>query len=312
VQLFQRFLIAFLVLSLGCAAQANTPEINQRIERQIRAYFGDRLPPSVGITVGARAPSADFPSYDKVVITLSQGAHQQNVEFLLSQDGKTLVRVTKFDLTQDPFAATMKKIDLSGRPVRGNKNAKVTIVNFDDLECPFCSRMHAELTDQVLSAYGDRVKIVYKDFPLTEIHPWAAHAAIDANCLAAQSGDAYWEFADYTHAHQREITGPEQKPPFAPQFAALDKAANEIGQRHKLSPGPLQACLKAQSKTALLASIQEASELGVQATPTLFVNGEKLDGAVPLPELQAIINRALRDAGQTVPAAAGQLSRRNP
>lgn len=302
--MFRRFLIAFLLLCLGCAAQANSPEVNQRIERQFRAFYGERIPPSVIISVGPRQPSKDFPGYDKVTIALSQGERKQEVDFLLSKDGNTLVRVTKFDLTKDPFAETMKKIDLRGRPVRGNKDAKVTIVNFDDFQCPFCSHMHSELTEQVLKTYGDRVKLVYKDFPLTEIHPWAVHAAVNANCLASQSGDAYWDFADYAHANQRQITGTEQKPPFKEQFAALDKAALDIGQRRNLQLAPLQSCLKAQSDAPVLASIKEGMGIGVQATPTIFVNGEKVDGAVPLPEMQALINRALRDAGQTVPASA--------
>jgi protein-disulfide isomerase len=307
VQLFRRFLMAFLLLCLGCAAQANSPEVNQRIERQIRAIFGERIPPSVRITVGARTPSTDFPGYDKISVTLAQGERKQEVDFLLSKDSSTLVRVTKFDLTKDPFAEMMKKIDVNGRPVRGNKDAKVAIVNFDDFQCPFCSRMHSELTEQVLKTYGDRVKIVYKDFPLTDIHPWAVHAAVNANCLASQNGDAYWEFADYAHASQKQITGTAQKPPFKEQFAALDQAAIEIGQRRNLQLTPLQSCIKAQSDTAVLASIKEGMELGVSATPTIFVNGEKVDGAVPVAELQAMIDRALRDAGQPVPqsAAAG-------
>ena len=66
----------------------------------------------------------------------------------------------------------MKKIDLAGRPVRGNPDAKVTIVNYDDFECPFCSRMHSTLMSEILPQYGDKIKIVYKDYPLS-MHPWA-------------------------------------------------------------------------------------------------------------------------------------------
>jgi protein-disulfide isomerase len=304
VQLFRRFLIAVVLLCLGCAAQANSPEVNQRIERQVRVYLGDKISPSVNITVGPRTSSAEFPGYDKVAVTLSQGERKQAIDYLVSKDGASLIRVLKFDISKDPYAETMKKIDVSGRPVRGNTGAKVTIVNFDDFECPFCSRMHFQLMQDVLKMYGDRVRIIYKDFPLTEIHPWAIHAAVDANCLAAQSSDAYWQFADYAHANQRQISGGEQKPPFTQQFAALDKSASDIGQRLNLQAAPLQACIKAQSTTAVLASMQEGLVLGISATPSLFVNGERVDGAVPMTELQAMINRALRDTGQPIPMAA--------
>ena len=58
----------------------------------------------------------------------------------------------------------------------------------------------------LLKTYGSQVKIVYKDYPLTSIHPWAMHAAVDANCLASQNNDAFWEFADYAHANQKDIS----------------------------------------------------------------------------------------------------------
>ena len=222
----------------------------------------------------------------------------------MAKDGSSLVRVIKFDLNKDPYAETMKKIDLTGRPVRGNKDAKVTIVNFDDLECPFCSRMHAQLSREVLKMYGDSVRLVYKDFPLTEIHPWAIRAAVDANCLSAQNSDAYWQFVDYAHGNQKQISGSEQKPPFTQQFAALDKTAMEIGQRLHLRPGLLEACIKKQAPEAVDNSMHEGLALGISSTPTLYVNGEKVDGAIPTAELQAIINRALRDAGQPIPQAA--------
>lgn len=304
MQLSRRFLIAVVFLCLGCAAQANSPEVNQRIERQVRVYLGDKIPPSVNVAIGPRTASTEFPGYDQVAVTLSQGERKQAIDFLVSKDGASLVRVLKFDISKDPYAEIVKKIDVNGRPVRGNKDAKVTIVNFDDFQCPFCSRMHSRLTQEVLKMYGDRVRIIYKDFPLTEIHPWAIHAAVNANCLAAQNSDAYWQYADYLHANQRQISGGEQKPPFTQQFAALDKSATDIAQRLNLQAAPLEACIKAQSTTAVLASVQEGVVLGISATPSLFVNGERVDGAVPLTELQAMINRALRDAGQPIPMTA--------
>jgi protein-disulfide isomerase len=304
LQLFRRFLIAVVFLCLGCTAQANSPEVNQRIERQVRVFLGDKIPPSVNVEVGPRTASTEFPGYDQVAVTLSQGERKQAMDFLVSKDGASLVRVLKFDISKDPYAEIVKKIDVKGRPVRGNKDAKVTIVNFDDFQCPFCSRMHSALTQDVLKMYGDRVRIIYKDFPLSEIHPWAIHAAVDANCLAAQSSDAYWQYADYLHANQRQISAGEQKPPFTQQFAALDKSAADIARQLKLQAAPLEACIKAQSATAVLASVQEGVVLGISATPSLFVNGERVDGAVPMKELQAMINRALRDAGQPIPMAA--------
>jgi protein-disulfide isomerase len=302
VLLFRRALMATLLLCLGCAGQSGAPELNQRIERQVRSTFS--LPPTVKVDIGARKPSADFPGYDTLTVNLSQGERKVTQEFLISKDNQTMVRTTKMDLSKDPYAELMKKIDVSGRPVLGNPAAKVTIVNYDDFQCPFCSRMHEVLMTDIAKTYGDRVRIIYKDYPLTEIHPWAVHAAVNANCLATQNADAYWDFANYAHANQKEITGANR--PLPEQMAALDRATTEIAQKRNLQLVPLQSCMKAQQDTKVKASMEEANGLGVSATPTMFVNGEKIDGAMPPDDVHAVIDRALRDVNQPPAAAAAR------
>lgn len=294
----RRFCALVLLFCFGCAAQAPSPELNRRIEQNVRSYYN--VPAGIKLTIGARSPS-DFPGYDNVLVTFDNGEKKQDQKFLISKDNKTLLRVTRMDLTQDPYQATMNKIDLNGRPVRGNKDAKVTIVNYDDFECPFCARMHETLTEDILKKYGDRVRIIYKDYPLAEIHPWAKHAANDANCLAAQSNDAYWGFADYMHANQRQITS--QAKSLAEQEANIDRITLDQAQKARIPADTVQACIKAQSDKQLQASIEEADKLGVSATPTLFINGYKIDGAVPAEELHAAIDNALRDAGASTATA---------
>jgi protein-disulfide isomerase len=172
------------------------------------------------------------------------------------------------------------------------------MVNFDDFECPFCSRMHQTLFPTIFKEYGDRVTFIYKDDPLAEIHPWAIHAAVDANCLAAQNSDAYWDFADYLHANKQEIDA-QRTPPA--RFDAIDKIAFQQGMKHSLDAGKLLSCVKAQNEDAVRASMKEADGLGVNGTPALFINGQKIDGAVPIGEVRAALDAALRDAGQPVP-----------
>jgi protein-disulfide isomerase len=271
-------------------------DLTQKIERQVRATYS--IPATVRITIGTLRPS-DFTGYDALTITMEGGEKKQTYDFLLSKDGKTLARMTKLDLTKDPYVEAMKKIDLNGRPTRGSKDAKVVVVNFDDFECPFCSRMHQTLFPELLKEYGDRVEFVYKDYPLTEIHPWATHAAVDANCLAAQNNDAYWDFADHIHANQREVSSEKG---LDAQFAALDRLTVEQGQKHNLDQSKLQACVKAQNEDAVKASMHEAEGVGVTATPTLFVNGQEMDGALPITEMRAALDRALQQAGVSVPA----------
>lgn len=304
--MFRRFLVtcvrrAFLVLllvCLGCSAQPTPsapPDVVRLVERQVRSTYS--VPSEVKVVIGSLHPS-EFSGYEALTITFDDSGKKKDYEFLLAKDRKTLLRLSKIDLTKDPYAELMKKIDVTGRPTRGAKDAKVVAVNYDDFQCPFCSRMHSALFPTLLKEYGDRVLFIYKDYPLDEIHPWAIHAAVDANCLAAQNADAYWDFADYVHGNQKEINS--DKGPGG-QNAALDKLTVLQGQKHNLDAAKLQACVKAQDDKAVRASQKEGDSVGVSATPAMFVNGQKIDGAVPIEDVRAVLDSALRDAGVAVP-----------
>jgi protein-disulfide isomerase len=301
VSLLRRSFILLLAVCLGCLGQSASPDLARKIERQVRSYY--KIPPEVHVLVGAPSPSPEFSNYESVVVTIDGGERKQDLTFLVSKDHSSMKRMINFDLSKDPFAATMSKIDLSGRPTRGAKGSKVVVLNFDDFECPFCSRMHQTLFPEILKEYGDRVAFIYKDYPVAEIHPWALHAAVDANCLASQSTDAYWDFADYVHANQREVSN--GKTPEA-QLEALDRLTLLQGQKHGVDVVKLQSCVKAQDESAVKASMKQAEEIGVEATPTLFINGEEIPGgAVSASVVRAALDRALKDANLPVPEHAG-------
>lgn len=295
--LIRRSLFILLLVCLGCVAQSAPPDVARKIERQVRAFY--TIPAEVKVVVGEITPSTDMPGYDAVAVTIDGGdGKQKDYKFLLSKDRASMLRVTRFDLTRDPFAELMSKIDVNGRPSRGAKAAKVVVINFDDFECPFCAQMHRILFPEIFQEYSDRVNFIYKDDPLTEIHPWALHAAIDANCLAALNNDAYWDFADYIHANKREVD--TEKTPGA-RFEAIDKMTMLQGQKHNVDEGKLQTCVKAQSEDAVRASMKQADDLGVNGTPALFINGQKVDGVVPASKIRAILDAALKDAGESAP-----------
>jgi protein-disulfide isomerase len=295
--LVRRSIFVLVLVCLGCSAQAVPPDQVTRIERQVRTYYS--IPTGVRITVGPLRPS-DFAGYDALTVHMDSPEKKADYDFLLSKDGNTLLRMTKLDLTKDPYAENVKKISLGDRPVRGKKDAKVVVVNYDDFECPYCSRMHQTLFPEILKEYGDRVEFVYKDYPLAEIHPWATHAAVDANCLAAQSADAYWDLADYLHANQREVSSAGQTRDL--QFAALDRLTTLQAQKYSLDQTKLQSCMKAQNDDAIKASMREGDTLGVNATPTIFVNGREVDGVVSAAEFRTVLDAALQQAGIPAPA----------
>jgi protein-disulfide isomerase len=242
------------------------------------------------VTIGTRSAS-QIPGFQALPVTVALGDRKTLVDFLISDDGKTLARLDKFDLIKDPAFS----IAVAGRPVRGNPNAKVTVINFDDFECPYCARMHQTLFPSTLERYKDSVRFIYKDNPLAEIHPWAVHAAVDANCLAIQNSGAFWSYVDYLHNHGQEVNGDNQD--LAKSFDALNRIARQQGMLAKLDAGKLDACLAAQDESQVRASMKEAEALRIDGAPAIFVDGERITGWIPEPLLWKVIDRALRAQG---------------
>jgi protein-disulfide isomerase len=311
----RRTLVWCLLISLaaGCKAQSPpsaasssaplvpTPQLNRRIEVLVRSQF--EVPPNVELSIGAPARS-DFPGFENLPITFSSHGKQTVVNFLLANDGNTIARLEKFDISHNPADT----ISIQNRPSRGTPDAKVTIVNFDDLECPYCARMHEQLFPATQDHYKGLVRFVYKDFPLVDIHPWAMHAAVNAACLADLDGDAYWRFVDHVHAHGDEITGPAHDAPAA--LKTLDRLTQEEGQRSKLDLTKLNACVAKQDESAVRASMKQGDSLGVNGTPTLFINGERISGVMPESELRIAIDRALKEAGVQPPPEVAEAAKK--
>jgi protein-disulfide isomerase len=302
-----RFLPFLLAMSTtGCHAQNKAlgpvqagqklnAEETRRVEVMIRSR--SQMPADYTIQIGVPKAS-DIAGYETLPVTYTspQGSARA-IEFLLSNDGKTLAQMNRFDLSADP----KDKASADGRPARGGpENAPVLIVAFDDLECPYCAQMHAELFPALLNRYKDQVRIVYRDFPLSEIHPWAMRAAVDSNCLGALSTTAYWNYVDYVHAHASEISK-DRDAEKAKQM--LDKVAMDEATKSKLEQPKLLACMMKQDTTKITASVADAESeaLRVNSTPTLFINGEKVEGVNPIETIYAVIDRALVAAGQTPP-----------
>jgi len=285
---------------LGCHAQTPTeageklsPELARRVEVLILSKSS--IPPNYDIQIGPRTKS-EVPGFDAISVTFStKEKASKPLTFLLSTDGKTLAQFNKYDISKDPKLL----VSGEGRPARGGPaNAPVLIVGFDDLECPYCAKMHQELFPALTERYKNQVHIVYRDFPLDQ-HPWAMRAAIDTNCVGAQSPAGYWNLVDYIHAHASEMGGEDKS--LAKANDTLDSLTREEGKRQKLNAETLNACIVKQDNAAIKASMKLGESLGVDSTPALFINGEKLEGALPLEYVYRMIDNALIASGQTPP-----------
>jgi len=160
-------------------------------------------------------------------------------------------------------------------PVRGPANAPITIIEFSDYQCPFCARVNPTL-EQVRKTYGDQVKIIFKDFPLPN-HAQAPKAAEAAHCAGEQG--KYWEMHDQMFANQRALNVPELK-----QYAtALSLDAAKFNQ-----------CLDSGKHADVVAAgLAQGESMGVNSTPTLYVNGRALIGAQPFEAFKQIIDEEL-------------------
>jgi protein-disulfide isomerase len=308
VKPFRTLIFALTLAALGCHAQTPTqtptpsaadgsaklpPELVRRVEVMIRSHAS--IPAGYVIQVGPRTKS-EVPGFDKITVSfLSDGKSSKPTDFLISTDGKTLAQFSKFDISKDPKLL----VSGDGRPARGGPaNAPVLIVGFDDLECPFCAKMHEQLFPALTERYKDQIHIVYRDFPLDQ-HPWAMRAAIDTNCVGAKSATGYWNLVDYIHAHAADLGGPDKS--LSKANETLDTLTRDEGKKQNLNADALNACIAKQDDTAIKESIKLGESLGVDSTPALFINGEKVEGAQPVEDVYRMIDSALVASGQTPP-----------
>ncbi|MGA2216436.1 MAG: thioredoxin domain-containing protein, partial [Bryobacteraceae bacterium] len=202
--------------------------------------------------------------------------------YYVSADGQAIVRGDVFDLGKQPFQANLDKLTLADQPSFGPADAPVTIVEFGDFECPDCKLEAPILRHDLTAESGGKVRVVFKNYPLDSVHPWARAAAIAGRCVYRQDQPAFWKFYDWIYDHQEEITGDNLKTKVVAWAAENGVDATQLGR-----------CIDTRaSEPEVDRSIAEARALGVSGTPTLFINGRKIGGLM-WPDLQMVIKKEL-------------------
>jgi protein-disulfide isomerase len=180
-------------------------------------------------------------------------------------------------------------VSLGDDPAKGPATAPVTMVEFSDFQCPYCSRVNGTLK-QVEEKYGDKLRVVFRDFPLTAIHKDAAKAA-EAGACANEQGK-FWEMHDKLFGNQSKL-----------QVEGLKQSASEIG----LDAAAFNQCLDSGKYTAeWQKDVDEGSKYGVTGTPAFFINGRMLSGAQPLEAFTTVIDEELARAQPAAVARAGK------
>jgi protein-disulfide isomerase len=168
------------------------------------------------------------------------------------------------------------QLDYDPARLQGNADAPITIVEFADFQCPFCSRVQPLLKD-VLAKYKGKVKLAYLDFPLSQIHQRAEMAAEASRCALVQG--KYWEMHDAMYADQSKL-----------DEAGLLQTAAHLG----MDENSFASCLKSGKYKAMIEQdVQAGSQAGVNATPTFFINGEFFSGVQSDADFTKIIDRQL-------------------
>jgi protein-disulfide isomerase len=169
------------------------------------------------------------------------------------------------------------EIPIDDDPMIGPEDAPITIVEFSDYECPYCQRWHTEVFEQLLETYPNEVRLVYRDFPLTSIHPNAIPAAIAANCAREQ--DAFWDYHDKL---------------FGMELGLNTEAYQEYASQLDFDTEEFNECLDSgRYEEEVQADFDFAANLGVRSTPTFFINGIAVVGAQPFEVFQQVIEQEL-------------------
>ena len=276
-------LAATLAAAPTLIAQGPTqPATREKIINYIRQHFG--IPATVKITMTDLRETA-YPDYFVTTITLDDGKDKRNQPLFISKDMRYLVEGNLFNLNGDPRADIVRLISVKDQPTQGPENAPVTLVEYSDLECPVCARMQEELETDIVPKYGDKLRVVFKEFPLVAIHDWALTAAIAAQCTYQIDPSKYVDFRSAVYKNQASINGEHARD-------LLLHAGAEAGVDNM----KLAACIDSKdSLPRVEANIREADALGVAQTPTMFINGRILVGAPPSADVYKVIDEALHD-----------------
>jgi protein-disulfide isomerase len=240
------------------------------IQKTVEAYLRNLYAFGPDTTVKVAAPKdIGVEGLQEVDVDVKIGENQQTGKVYVTKDGKFMFRGELSDLSKDPLAENRAQLQTKDSPSLGPANAPVTLVEFSDFECPVCRSLHDALRG-LLPNYP-QLRVVFKDFPLEQIHPWARTAALGGRCAYQQSPAAFWKMYDLIYDGQDLISAEN----------AWGKMT-DFASRSGLNPDTFKTCMASpEAGAAVDASRANGVQLEVGSTPTMFVNGRRIVGADP-------------------------------
>jgi protein-disulfide isomerase len=281
-----RFLTGAL-LAVSLLAQGLTPSkpaspLNNAV---LEAYFRHLFvwAPNVEVAISDPTP-APMPGYFALKVRGTLSGHSQEASFYVSADSQNIISGQVFNVNASPFEADLKILKTDNQPVLGPPGAPVTVVEFADFQCPYCKQEAGVVRNQLMAAFPGQVRLVYMDFPLDQIHPFARGAAVMGRCIYTQNNDSFWAYHDWVFQHQGEITA-ENLRAKAIEYAKGDK---------NLDLPALTACtLSPEPRTQVDRTVAMGGALKITATPTLFINGRRMVGTIALENLVLVVQHEI-------------------
>lgn len=286
--------------SAASDAETHGPKIDKaKLETYLRYIEG--YTEGVRLAIDDPTPSV-YKGFSRVVVHVSMGTQKVGDRlYYVTPDGERFVSGTVWQLGENPWADTLALLPQDG-PAFGPANAKVTMVVFSDFECPYCREFAKTLRDNIPKQYPTDVRVVFEDFPIESIHPWSIAAAEAAHCVGDVDASAFWAFHDWIFEHQGEVDGWYKQ---GQEPKNLRDETLAIGTEHKLDPAKVGACIDTHAtRKEIEESLRAGRVLQIDKTPTIFLNGRMIPGAVSAKTLDAVIDlERNRPVGITGPAA---------
>jgi protein-disulfide isomerase len=271
-------LIATLLMIASAFAAEQTGFDKATLEAYLRHV--ELWVPGVNVKIDDAKESKELPGFLEVTVHLSyNNATPPPVHYFMSKDGKKIFKGDVYDINKSPFQANLDLLDVKGAPSLGPANAPITMVVFSDFQCPMCKQEAEVIHKQVIEAFPTQVRVYFRDYPLESLHNWARAAAVAGRCVYKLNPAAFWDYHDWIYENQSYIG-----------LDNLNSKLQEFATAKGLDSMQFSRCIE--NKTTdpeVKASMAIGNSLSLNSTPTIFVNGRRIDGAVPWENLQALI-----------------------
>lgn len=252
----------------AAATASATKALQSPLQKTIEAYVRNLYAFGPDVEVSVSEPKdAGAAGLLETNVSVKVGGNNEDAKFYVSKDGKYLIRGEVSDLSKDPLAANRALMDLKDAPSVGDAKSAVTLVEFSDFECPVCRSLH-DIMRGIMQNYP-QVRVVFKDYPIEVLHPWARTAAIAGRCAYMQEPAAFWKMYDLIYDNQDIISASNA-------WMKMSEYAGQIG----LNADTFRSCMAGpEAGAAVDASRANGQKLDVNSTPTIFVNGRRMVGA---------------------------------